>query len=196
MPVFQRLSLLPVALLLLSLGLGGCAGKVTPSTRYLLPAATPAVPDAPEATLQLGRLSLAHYLDVEGIVMQLDDIELREAQDHRWAEGLDQQLMRNLQAYLSQDLPSWRVIQGSAGNADAYTLHVSVDQFQGRQDGYALTSGQWQLRSVGGDLLHMASFSTRTALEQDGYPALVRALGQSFEQAAGEIATGIRRAVL
>lgn len=182
--------------LLLSLGLGGCAGKVTPSARYVLPAATPEIPNAAEATLALGRLRLAHYLDVEGIVMQLDDIELREARDHRWAEGLDQQLRRNLQAHLSQDLPAWRVVQGSAGDTDAYTLHISIDQFQGRYDGYALAGGQWQLRSAGGKLVHMASFTTRTALEQDGYPALVRALGQSLEQAAGEIATGIRRAVL
>ncbi|WNK18808.1 ABC-type transport auxiliary lipoprotein family protein [Halomonas piscis] len=195
MLVFQRL--LPLlAALLLGLGLGGCAGKVSPSSRYLLPAVAPEVADAPDATLELGRLRLAHYLDVEGIVMQLDDIELREAREHRWAEGLDQQLTRNLKAHLSRDLPTWRVTRASPGDDDAYTLDVSIDQFQGRHDGYAVASGQWQLRSAQGRLLHMDSFSANTALERDGYPALVRALGKSLEQAADEMAAGIRRAVL
>jgi uncharacterized lipoprotein YmbA len=42
----------------------------------------------------------------------------------------------------------------------------------------------------------MASFHTQTALESDGYPALVRALGQSFEKASKDIAAAIQRAVL
>ncbi|SHL95436.1 PqiC family protein [Vreelandella subglaciescola] len=196
MSVFQRSLLIIAALMLLSLGLSGCAGTVTPSTRYLLPSTAPATPDAPDATLEIARLRLAHYLDVDGIVMQLDDIELREANEHQWAEGLDQQLARGLQANLSRELPGWRVMQGQSGDDSALSLHISIDQFQGRYDGYALTSGQWQLRDDQNRLIHMASFHTQTALESDGYPALVRALGQSFEKASKDIAAAIQRAVL
>ncbi|MDN6297355.1 MAG: ABC-type transport auxiliary lipoprotein family protein [Halomonas sp.] len=196
MSVYQRLPFIVATLMLLGLGLSGCAGTVTPPTRYLLPSTAPVTPASPDATLEIARLRLAHYLDVDGIVMQLDDIELREARDHQWAEGLDQQLARNLQAHLSRHLPEWRITQGQSGDDNALSLHISIDQFQGRHDGYALASGQWQLRDEQNRLMHMASFQTRTALESDGYPALVRALGQSFEKASQDIAIAIRRAVL
>lgn len=196
MSVFQRSLLVITALMLLGLGLSGCASTVTPSSRYLLPSTAPATPETPDTTLEISRLRLAHYLDVDGIVMQLDDIELHEAHEHQWAEGLDQQLARHLQANLSRALPNWRVIQGQSGNDNALSLHISIDQFQGRYDGYALASGQWQLRDAQNRLIHMASFNTQTALENDGYPALVRALGQSFEKANKDIAAEIQRAVL
>lgn len=199
--VLPRPLLLTLALTLLASGLAGCAGTVTPPTRYQLPdtASATQTGDAaskPLATLEISQLRLAHYLDVDGIIMQMDDIKLREAREHQWAEGLDQQLARSLQSNLAGELPQWRVTRGRSGDDSALSLRINIDQFQGRYDGYALISGQWQLRDAQNKLISMDGFRARTALEDDGYPALVRALGQSLASASEDIAAAIQRGVL
>ncbi|MGM0521167.1 MAG: PqiC family protein [Pseudomonadota bacterium] len=176
--------------LLLSLLLSACASNVTPPTRYVLPNVDqPHAPETPKAELNIDTVHLAHYLDVEGIVMQLDDIEMREAREHQWAEGLNRQLARNLRDDLAVALKKVQVVQGNTGNDDALTLRLDVDEFHGRHDGYAIASGQWQLRNVQNKLLHLDRFRARAALENDGYPALVRALSQSWKNVADDIAS-------
>lgn len=184
---YARLALLA---LLIGLLLGGCASNVSPSTRYVLPKVNqPNAPESPRAELIINAVRLAHYLDVDGIMMQLDDIEMREAREHQWAEGLSRQLVRNLRDALAVALQDVQVVSGSTNRGDALTLQLDVDEFHGRYDGYAITSGQWQLRDAQNRLLHLDSFQARKALENDGYPALVRALSLSWTEVADDIAT-------
>ncbi|MWJ26610.1 hypothetical protein GPM19_00050 [Halomonas sp. ZH2S] len=191
--MFYRLIYLS-ALLVSMLGLAACASSITPPSRYMLPGDDVAQPSqTPEYTLLLRTPRLAHYLDVEGIVMQLDDITLHEAREHQWAESLGRQLERGMRARLTQQLPSTQVLREEASHSQALTLRLEVDSFQGRQDGYAVVSGQWQLRDPQGQLLRLDSFDTRTELQSDGYPALVRALAVSWDKAAEQIAQAIRQ---
>ncbi|MBR9903335.1 MAG: hypothetical protein GYB15_05535, partial [Gammaproteobacteria bacterium] len=82
-------------LLLVCLLVSACASSVTPPARYMLPSAPLAsTPQQPQGTLLVSSPRLAHYLDVDGIVMQLDDITLNAAREHQWAEGLGRQLER------------------------------------------------------------------------------------------------------
>ncbi len=171
-----------------------CASSVTPPARYMLPSDTvSSTTNQPEGTLVLSSPRLAHYLDVDGIVMQLDDITLNAAREHQWAEGLDRQLERRMRANLSQAMPTLRVMRAEGEPANALTLRLTVDQFQGRFDGVAVASGQWQLVNTAGELLVMENFYSETPLETDGYPALVRALSESWDQAAELIANEIRQ---
>lgn len=174
--------------------ISACASSVTPPARYMLPSEPLAsTPSQPEGTLVLGTPRLAHYLDVDGIVMQLDDITLNAAREHQWAEGLDRQLERRMRTHLSQALPTLRVVRTESRQPNALSLRLNIDQFQGRFDGVAVASGQWQLLNGEGELLAMENFYAETALEQDGYPALVRALSESWDQAAELIANNIRQ---
>ncbi|WP_241524603.1 PqiC family protein [Vreelandella sulfidaeris] len=174
--------------------ISACASSVTPPARYMLPSEPLAsTPSQPEGTLVLGTPQLAHYLDVDGIVMQLDDITLNAAREHQWAEGLDRQLERRMRTHLSQALPTLRVVRTESRQPNALSLRLNIDQFQGRFDGVAVASGQWQLLNGEGELLAMENFYAETALEQDGYPALVRALSESWDQAAELIANNIRQ---
>tara|TARA_R110002012_G_scaffold190488_1_gene358063 strand:+ start:368 stop:934 length:567 start_codon:yes stop_codon:yes gene_type:complete len=174
--------------------ISACASSVTPPARYMLPSEPLAsTPSQPEGTLVLGTPQLAHYLDVDGIMMQLDDITLNAAREHQWAEGLDRQLERRMRTHLSQALPTLRVVRTESRQPNALSLRLNIDQFQGRFDGVAVASGQWQLLNGEGELLAMENFYAETALEQDGYPALVRALSESWEQAAELIANNIRQ---
>lgn len=181
-----------LSLIGLCLALTACASSVTPPARYKLPESQLVnTPNNPQGTLQVRAPRLAHYLDVDGIIMQLDDITLNEAREHQWAESIGRQLARNLRTQLSQALPDIRVVREEGNLPQALTLRLDIDQFQGRHDGMAVASGQWQLRSADNALLVMESFSTQTALNDDGYPALVRALSASWDKAANQIADQI-----
>lgn len=169
-----------------------CASSVSPPARYMLPSDSISSPATqPEGTLVVSDPRLAHYLDVDGIVMQLDDITLNAAREHQWAEGLDRQLERRMLANLSHALPTLRVMRAESEPTDALTLRLTIDQFQGRFDGVAVASGQWQLVDSAGELMVMENFHAETVLEADGYPALVRALSKSWDQAAETIASEI-----
>ena len=182
------------SLLLICLLLSACASSVTPPARYMLPSdPLTSTPRQPEGTLIVSAPRLAHYLDVDGIVMQLDDITLNAAREHQWAEGLGRQLERKLRANLAQALPALRIMRTQSEQPNAVTLHINVDQFQGRFDGVAVASGQWQLLDHTGGVLAMENFYAETPLAEDGYPALVRALSNSWDQAAQLIASEIRQ---
>lgn len=184
---------------LLLLGwLAGCASLAgPPATRYALPEppAAPAPTGAEaERVLTLRPLRLAAFLDVEGIVVQLDDITVHEASGHRWAEPLGRQLERGLRDRLAAALPATRVrLADEDGAAGDLALRLAVERFQGRPDGHALVAGRWQLRDTEGALLAAAPFRVATPLARDGYPALVRALGRGWDAVARELAEALRR---
>lgn len=188
---FLALKLLSVFSLCLLLS--ACASSVTPPARYMLPG-SPMVsaPSQPLGTLQVRSPRLAHYIDVDGIVMQLNDISLNEAREHQWAESLGRQLERTLRARLSQELTTIQVIRDEGQTPNALTLLLEVDQFQGTFDGRAVARGQWQLRGPDNELLALNSFAADTELSEDGYPALVRSLAESWNSVAIQIANQIR----
>ncbi|MDR5874450.1 ABC-type transport auxiliary lipoprotein family protein [Halomonas sp. CUBES01] len=180
-------------ILLLPLMLGACASSSPSASRYVLPGgALSSAPSEPEGVVEVTTPRLPHYLDVEGIVMQTDDITLHEANGHQWAEALGRQLERGLRARLSAALPAWRVVRNAAGDDQAITLRLEVDQFQGRHDGLAIASGQWQLLDHQNNVLSMNTFQTDTPLAEDGYPALVRALGKSWDRVGEQIARALK----
>lgn len=188
-----------VALLLAGV-LAGCASSGPAPQRYTLPAAAEghqAVAGAEaEHLLLLRPPRLAHYLDVDGLVMQVDDITLVEARGHQWAEALGRQLERGLRGRLASRLLDTRVMLDEAGvrEPDGLSLRLELDRFQGRHDGLAVIGGQWQLRDAEGRLLAMEPLRAETELDDDGYPALVRALGRGWDRVADELAEAVRRA--
>ncbi|AMD00119.1 PqiC family protein [Halomonas chromatireducens] len=179
------------------LGLSGCATTSVPANRFMLPdsQAVPSGGPGADHVLLVRAPRLAHYLDVDGIVLQLDDISLNAARQHLWAEPLGRQLERGMRARLAKRLGDTRVLrdEGSQRDPDALFLRLEVDSFQGRYDGLAVASGQWQLLAADGTLVAMENFHAETELDDDGYPALVRALGRSWDQVADQVAAIVSR---
>ncbi|WP_353978913.1 ABC-type transport auxiliary lipoprotein family protein [Salinicola endophyticus] len=168
--------------------LAGCAGTPSNPSRYTLPAVgdVPPVTGVSVPTLVVQPVAISSYLDQEGIVMQLSDIELNSANQNLWADSLGSQLTRNLRQTLTQALPQTLVLgAGSGGDA---RLSVEVDRFQGRYDGQAVVSGEWQLRE-GNRVVRQAPFNITRPLNADGYPALVRTLGEAWEAVGERIAS-------
>ncbi|MDR5858550.1 hypothetical protein FZZ93_04525 [Halomonas eurihalina] len=183
---------------LAALWLSGCATGGTPPTHYTLPdapLADDAIDTSADRLLVIRPIRLARYLDVEGIVFQLDDITIQQAKGHQWAEPLGRQLERGLRDRLATRLPDTRImLDGDTARGDApLSLRLEMDRFQGRHDGMAVAEGRWQLRDADGELLSLTPFSLTTPLEADGYPALVQALGQDLDRLADRLATAIER---
>lgn len=192
-----------LALLSVLSWLAGCATNAAPTRQYGLPpdqltasqADISATADRQGSQVLVVRpLAMASFLEQQGIVLQLDDITLNPARDHLWAEELGPMLDRGLRRRLSHRLPDTRVLAEAnpAAPPRAMTLRLEIGSFQGRYDGQAVAGGQWQLRDPDGELLTLDTFEVETPLDADGYPALVRALGKSWDTLADRIAERIR----
>ena len=131
-------------------------------------------------------VKVAPYLNGRGLVLQTSAVELVMARQHLWADALDQQLQRQLRQHLSQ-LASGYAVQLQPG-AQSTRLWLQLDSFHGSADGYALLSGHFLLS---GQPLSQP-FSYRVPLADDGYPALVTALGQGVQQLSQQIAAQLR----
>ncbi|WP_223160991.1 PqiC family protein [Salinicola aestuarinus] len=179
-----------------TLALAGCASQSTPSSRYTLPEApgsSAGAVDASDAALVIRPVQVASYLNQEGIVMQLSDIELNAANQNLWAEPLGKQLTRRLGQSLSSRLAGTTVVAAGQSVPGAVELSVSVERFQGRYDGEAVAAGEWQLFDEG-RLIAQREFNVTRPLTADGYPALVRTLGDAWREVANEIAQGVEQA--
>lgn len=177
-------------LLLLAL-LAGCAGGGSATQRYALPGPEAVTPSHGQSQLLIAPLHLVEYLDQTGIVLQLDDISRHQAREHRWIEAPGPHLARGLRDRLGERLPQTRVALARGSDAPAPRLRLEVERFEGRYDGMAIASGQWRLESAEGRLLDQGRFHAERPLTGDGYPALVRALGDSWDAVADQLAAAL-----
>ncbi|WP_431023330.1 PqiC family protein [Halomonas sp. H5] len=183
------MSRLILPLLLVAL-LAGCAGGGASTQRYALPGPE-AAPSAGETRLLIAPLHLVEYLNQEGIVLQLDDISRHQAREHRWIEAPGPHLTRGLRDRLAERLPQARVALARSGDAPAPRLRLEVERFEGRYDGMAIAGGTWRLESAEGEPLAQGRFHAERPLAGDGYPALVRALGESWDAVADQLAAAL-----
>lgn len=173
--------------------LAGCAKQPVENHRYFLPetANTNQPASKPSSRLmQIREVQLADFLSDGGLVLQLDDITLNQAKNHLWAEDLRQQINRGLRERLNQQQQNITVVGPQQANAE-WRLSLEINAFHGRHDGLALTSGQWQIQNDKGQILSLQPFYLQTALRTEGYPALVRALGENLDALAVSLAESI-----
>ena len=174
---------------LLALLLTACSGGAEPAYYALnLPTAksvTAAQQTAGER-LVVTRVTLPEYLNDMGIAYQQDDVQVVTANQARWAEALDKQLTQALVLGLSGRLSGVQVIEGADGRPDIWRLSIEVSGFQGRFDGKAVVAGRWVLQR--GDQIYSQPFLRLIPLAEDGYPALVRALRDGWQQEIDELA--------
>jgi uncharacterized protein len=136
----------------------------------------------PGKSLYFEPVQVASYLNGRGLVLQLSPVELVMARQHLWAEPLEQQLQRQLRdrvLALSSDYGP--VLQAQS---DTVRVAVQLDAFHGQPDGYALISGHFFVSTQ----RTAQPFSIRIPLADDGYPALVSALGLAVQQLSERIA--------
>lgn len=173
----------------------GCAKQAVDKQHYFLPVAhlnqqsSDAV--ASRTLIKVNEVLLSDFLDRDGLVLQLDDITLNQAKNHLWAEDLHRQIERGLRERLNQQQQEFTVV-GPQSTAEL-SVSVEIHAFHGRYDGLALTRGQWQLKNKQGEVQRLERFDLSSKLNEPGYPALVRALGQNLDKLATMIAKDLSR---
>ena len=173
---------------LLALLLTACSGGAVPAYYALnLPTAKSVTAEQTAGErLVVTRVTLPEYLNDMGIAYQQDDVQVVTANQARWAEALDKQLTQALVLGLSGRLSGVQVIEGADGRPDIWRLSIEVSGFQGRFDGKAVVAGRWVLQR--GEQIYSQPFQRLIPLAEDGYPALVRALRDGWQQEIDELA--------
>ena len=173
--------------------LAGCSTAPETLHYYSLDAQSPhpqGVMAQPQHQLVLRPVVLSGQLDRMSLVYQLEGNELHFTEYHRWAGSLDAQLNQLTLNGLSSRLPGWVVRQDGARKGPV--LSITVERFQGRQDGRALLSGRWRLLTEEGVVLRDVPFQQERVLPADGYGTLVDELGQGWQLLLDQIAADVR----
>jgi len=178
-----------LAFVFLSLAVAGCGSSPSELQYYRLPAVAVKAPQVDSAkVLVIEPVMVASYLNSNALVYQNNAVNLQLTRTHQWAEALDQQLTRNLQAHLSGVLTDWRVTQQVSSASDS-RLTVQVTQFHTTADGQVLISGQAHLLT--GAAVKQLPFELQLPIADDGYDEVVKTLGEGWSQVAVQIAAMI-----
>ena len=102
---------------------------------------------------------------------------------------MDQQLFRLLTEQLQGRLPKVQLVAGSS--ADSMQLQLTLDRFHATENGIAVISGHYTLRSRAERTTY--PFHYHQPLAADGYPALVKALSAGWQLLVADIITAIER---
>ncbi|MCC5827580.1 ABC-type transport auxiliary lipoprotein family protein [Alkalimonas sp.] len=137
----------------------------------------------PERVLVLQGIQLAPFLQQRGIAFQQSETELTVARQHLWADDLATQLSRHLRLNLDAKYAGWQVQQHP--DKAAVQLHIQLDRMLGTADGYALLSGEYRLSRQ--QHSKRQRFLIQQPLQGDGYPALVQAMAEGWQQLSHDI---------
>ena len=179
--------------------MASCASQTVQTSSYMLPASTPEQHYSNALAVAIAPVRLTGLLDNQGIVMELNDIEVHQARYHLWAENIGVQLQQQLQQRLSLSLPQAQIVakgQPLHAGLPQREVRVRINAFQGSYSGNAIVQGQWLLLDEQGQLLKQHNFRIEQPLPADGYPALVRALASAWDQVSEQLAATLAEETL
>ncbi len=196
-------SIKPVLLTCLSLTLFACSQTPNISSQYYALGADDlamAVVDSnTKATLVLKPVDLPDYLNSTGVVMQLNDNQVHIAEQHLWAGTLNQQLDSLALESMTLQFPRATVVESAQfypeAGAKYWILSVSLNRFQGRLEGTAVSSGRWQLIAPNGKLARDEVFNYQLPVISKDYPEVIEKLKENWLKLNQDIAVQVRQAI-
>ncbi len=177
----------------------GC-GTTATSRLYTLASLTDAGDNTPVANdghalrVQVGPVQLPKYLDRPQIVTRLSPNEIRTADFDRWAEPLQDNVLRVLVENLSHllrnepiDVFSWEMSESAN-----YRVSVNVSRFDGQLGGKVILMAVWTIynKAENRPLLEKKSVITESCRQYD-YASLVSAKSRALADFSREIAENI-----
>lgn len=139
--------------------------------------------------IRLYPVSIANYLTGDQMLLVGKDGRVYRARHHLWAESVDAQLGRVALTQLASLLPDIHWYESAApAERTCLGLLVRVDAFQATLDGYAEIRGSWKLSAPKGILVAGDGFDRKNPLLEEGYPAMVQALGLGWNLIVNDIA--------
>ena len=187
-------------LLAVLLSLGACG--TTPPTKFFLltpiPAtAAPATSGDHELRLGIGPINLPEYLDRPQIVSRAANTELYLADDHRWAEPLQDNFAHILGENLAHLLGTGQVREfpWPPGQPIDYQIIVNVVRFESDASGKVSLVARWDVRGGHDKALlvsRRADISMPVRTPGD-YDSIVSASSAALAQFSREVATAIKQ---
>lgn len=184
-------------LLLLLVALTGCSSQTTPARKtYLLPineqAALSHVGTNPPLLI-VRPVEMAKHLSGLGLVYQISDTEVVQAQHNLWAESISEQLTRNISNELRRKQSVYWPIETNPALSIANhpKLQIKFQQLNGHFSGVVKVSGEWLLLDGKGKLQASYPFQFQEPLQKDGYDAQVKALSECLSHLTSQIADKI-----
>ncbi|MGH8660059.1 MAG: PqiC family protein [Gammaproteobacteria bacterium] len=190
--IFLLIVLVPV--------LHGCFRNTAPTHFYMLRPLTfaespyAAIPRTdPGPRIGLGPIRVSDYLDRPQIVTAVSEQEYLLAEEHRWAERLDQTLTRVLAENLSVLVPTERIVFHPWSRQQQVDAQVSVTIQELHVDaaGQVRLAANWALRLGEKTAVNRKSFCRLPASDTD-YRQIVDAQSQCLGQLSREIANAVR----
>lgn len=181
----------------MALAIVGCTSTTPTVQRYLLQEPElPVLSTQLETKIVLGAVQVSSFLASNGLVYQVEQNQVYQANYHRWAEPLQQQLGRQIRVGMQQQLPSatWLPLSGSAHLRSLdYRFDLQIDAFHLTNQGQVRVRGQWQLRDHEQSFIASDAFDIYQQLAEDGYPAMVATLSEAWHKALQEIAESVQQ---
>jgi uncharacterized lipoprotein YmbA len=193
------MNLRPLPLLpLLALGLAGCLRNVAPTHFYLLKPISEAARPAPAGTaegpsLGLGPIRIPAYLDRPQIVTAVSGAEYKLADEHRWAERLDETITRVLGQNLAALIPTDRVFfhPWALSQKPDVQVGVTVQEFHADAAGQVRLAALWTLKTGDEPAGHHRFTCVRPATAGD-YHQIAEVQSLCLEQLSRAIAGAVR----
>lgn len=176
----------------------GCAGKAPPDLQlYLLRSDSANQFNAADtATIGLGSLRVASYIDQPGLVLETADGSMHPARYNQWAEPLRESLRLVIAADIASAIgqPVRPRVYGEI-NWKLHTdrmIDITIERMHGTQQGDALLVAYWAVIDPGArSIISEHQFSRSQPLASSGYPALVAAHKELLNSLAGAISESL-----
>ena len=170
---------LPLLLISAAFALNACTNN--PITYYRLPNSTFQLPAAASDSVAI-KVVLADSLNQGNLLYQPSPNTIHFAQQHLWADDLDNEIANTLANNLNQ-LNNEYSFNPSLKTNKALIIHIN--NFQGSYDGHVHISGytEWQ-----GIPRQNRNFNIHTVQQGNGYSNMVNALAYGLKQIAQQIA--------
>jgi len=136
---------------------------------------------------------ITKILRQEGIVNQIGENEVNIAQYHRWANPLDEAIARSLVKTINSKthLYHFEKLTTQINQHASYTLSLSIEKFDIRDDASVNISGRYSLLNRNTIPVAEHSFNFKQSLIKNGYPHAVEKLKQALGQLAEKILTDL-----
>lgn len=139
---------------------------------------------ADQPVLYVAPIQMTPLISGMGLVYQVSDIEVVQAQRNVWAQDIAQQIRHKITADLRTKQQDYWVQNSELSDN---RLSIRLDKFQAVYTGNAVLSGEWTLTEQGKATAHQA-FNIEVPLsEEGGYQAQVVALSQGVSELAQQI---------
>ncbi len=172
--------------------LSACSSQPVEKRKYTLHPVTLETGYSIAPSIALGKIELAPYLRHEGILIETNAGDVRNAKHNLWAESLSYSVRRYLQVQLRQALDAPVALHATDSGDVAQTVDVLVHQMHGKESGTIKIVASWQVRGSNADDTSVETeFVATEKLTADGYPELVRGHKLLLDALAREIAAAL-----